>query len=66
MVSVQLHLAWTVEEDVTGRECLKLLLEPLEVLEKIFHAVDETAIGTEIKFFHDSLGGDEQEQWEDS
>lgn len=48
-------MARAIKDDVTGRESSKLFLEPLEVLEEVFHAVDETAVGAEIEFFHDSL-----------
>jgi hypothetical protein len=55
MVSVELHLARAIEENVSTGESLKFLLEPLKVLQKILHAIDETSVGAETELLHDPL-----------
>jgi hypothetical protein len=55
VVSVELYLSRTVEDDIRTRETLESFFKPLVMLEEIFHAEDETAIGTQLELLHHSL-----------
>jgi hypothetical protein len=54
-VSVELHLSRTVEDDIRAGEALEPLLKPVKVLQEIFHAEDEAAIGTQLELLHHPL-----------
>ncbi len=59
-VGIQLDLAGTVQDEVLVIvEAIQLFLEPVHVLQEVFHAVYEGTVGAEAELLHDVLDGDE-------
>ena len=59
-VRVELDLARAVEKEVLVVAVLvQLVFEPLQVLEEVFHAIEEAAVRPELEFLHDVVQGDQ-------
>mmetsp|Transcript_131785 Transcript_131785/g.196373 ORF Transcript_131785/g.196373 Transcript_131785/m.196373 type:complete len:276 (-) Transcript_131785:77-904(-) len=58
---IQFDLSGTIQQDViiVGKLFVQLILQPIEVVEQIFHAIDQRPVGAQIQFFHDLFDGNQ-------